>query len=77
MFVDDSQGLAEPEPLAYSETEQEFLAPIDRAHAFASRTLLDFILKQKDLKGILKWAHLPVLSTNLCTRSTSQYLYWI
>ncbi|KAM7536703.1 hypothetical protein Aperf_G00000082891 [Anoplocephala perfoliata] len=51
---DSSQELAEPEPLVFSEAEQDFLAPIDRAHAFASRTLLDFILKQKDLKGILK-----------------------
>uniref|UniRef100_A0A158QGF3 Gamma-tubulin complex component n=1 Tax=Rodentolepis nana TaxID=102285 RepID=A0A158QGF3_RODNA len=51
---DSSQQLAEPEPLVFSENEQDFLAPIDRAHAFASRTVLDFILKQKDLKGILK-----------------------
>ncbi|VUZ43826.1 unnamed protein product [Hymenolepis diminuta] len=51
---DGSQQLAEPEPLVFSENEQDFLAPIDRAHAFASRTVLDFILKQKDLKGILK-----------------------
>nr|CUU97521.1 hypothetical transcript [Hymenolepis microstoma] len=50
---DSSQQLAEPEPLVFSENEQDFLAPIDRAHAFASRTVLDFILKQKDLKGIL------------------------
>lgn len=37
-----------------SESEREFLAPIDRAHSLANRTLLDFILNQKDLKGILK-----------------------
>ncbi|VDK33059.1 unnamed protein product [Taenia asiatica] len=51
---DSSLQLAEPEDLVFSETEKDFLTIIDRAHAFASRTLLDFILKQKDLKGILK-----------------------
>ncbi|KAH9281737.1 Gamma-tubulin complex component 2 [Echinococcus granulosus] len=51
---DSSLQLAEPEDLVFSETENDFLTKIDRAHAFASRTLLDFILKQKDLKGILK-----------------------
>ncbi|VDD79405.1 unnamed protein product [Mesocestoides corti] len=51
---DSSLKLAEPEVIVFSETESDFLSQIDRAHAFASRTLLDFILKQKDLKGILK-----------------------
>ncbi|VDM15847.1 unnamed protein product [Hydatigera taeniaeformis] len=51
---DSSLQLAEPEDLVFSETEIDFLSKIDKAHAFASRTLLDFILKQKDLKGILK-----------------------
>ncbi len=40
--------------IVFSETESDYLGQIDRAHAFASRTLLDLILRQKDLKGILK-----------------------
>uniref|UniRef100_A0A183SXZ1 Gamma-tubulin complex component n=1 Tax=Schistocephalus solidus TaxID=70667 RepID=A0A183SXZ1_SCHSO len=51
---DNSIKFCDPEEINFSETDQNFMNQIDRAHAFASKSLLQLIIKQKDLKGILK-----------------------
>ncbi|VDN26132.1 unnamed protein product [Dibothriocephalus latus] len=51
---DNSIKFCDPEELTFSETDQQFMRQIDQAHAFASKNLLQLIINQKDLKGILK-----------------------
>ncbi|BHF76017.1 Gamma-tubulin complex component 2 [Sparganum proliferum] len=51
---DNSTKFCDPEEITFSETDQQFIHQIDRAHAFASKSLLQLIINQRDLKGLLK-----------------------